>query len=158
MTECLISGDEKMNELMKKIIAAEEERNSSGKFDPIVRLLKLVSSTGKLSQTVAGREDCRHDVGNCIVDILILSVANHSSIEQFLTASNLANIDETHDSVTSYMYELWQALGMLSTAITEGDDYRSILDDMLIILAGIARFSNYSVEECVEIAHHNFSH
>jgi len=147
-----------MNELMKKIIAAEQQKNSSGKSDSTIRVLKLVSSVGRLSRTVAGREDCRNDVGHCIVDILILSVVNHSSIEQFLTGSNLANIDESHDSVTSYMYELWQALGLLSGAITAGDDYRSLLDDMLITLAGIARFSNYSFEECVEIAHYNFDH
>lgn len=147
-----------MNEFMKKIIAVEEERNSSGKFDPVHRVLKLVSSAGKLSRTVAGREDCRIDVGHCIVDILILSVNNNASIEQFLAASNLSNIDDSHDSATSYLYELWQALGMLSTAITAGSDYRSILDDMLIILAGIARFSNYSVEECVKIAYSHVSH
>ncbi len=147
-----------MNELMKKIIAVEQERNSSGKFDPTVRILKLVSSAGKLSRTIAAREDCRNDAGHCIIDILILSVINNRSIEEFLAGSNLANIDESHDTVTSYMYELWQALGMLSTAITSGDDYRPILDDMLIILAGIARFSNYSLEECVEIANHDLSH
>lgn len=147
-----------MNELMKKIIAAEQEKNSSGKFDPVPRVLKLVSSAGKLSRTVAGREDCRIDVGCCIVDILVLSVDNNASIEQFLTASNLSNIDDSHDSATSYMYELWQALGLLSTAITAGNDYRSILDDMLIILAGVARFSNYSLEECVKMAYSHLSH
>ena len=145
-----------MNELMKKIIAAEEEKSSSGKFDPTVRVLKLVSSAGKLSRTVAAREDCRIDVGCCIVDILVLSVNNNASIEQFLTASNLSNIDDSHDSATSYLYELWQALGRLSAALISGNDYRSILDDMLITLGGIARFSNYSLEECVKMAYSHF--
>lgn len=144
-----------MNDLMKKIITLEQERNLTKDFDPKIRALKLISAAGKLSRSIAMREDCRNDVGNCIVNILILSVINNYGIEKFLAASNLSNIDENHDSVSSYMYELWGALGLLSTAITEGNDYRSTLDDMVIILSGIARFSNYSLEECADIAYNN---
>ncbi|PSJ16261.1 hypothetical protein [Nitrosomonas supralitoralis] len=140
---------------MKKIITLEQERNLTKDFDPKIRALKLISAAGKLSRSIAMREDCRNDVGNCIVNILILSVINDYGIEEFLAASNLSNIDENHDSVSSYMYELWGALGLLSTAITEGNDYRSTLDDMVIILSGIARFSSYSLEECADIAYNN---
>ncbi len=147
-----------MNDLMKRIIALEKERNLSKDFDSKIRTLKLISDAGKLSRSIVMREDLRSDIGNCIVDILILSVINNYDVEKFLAESNLSNIDDNHDSVTSYMYELWQALGLLSFTIMEDKDHRAILDNMVILLSGIARFSNYSLEECAAIAYNNINH
>src|SRR5687768_11200312 len=144
-----------MNDLIQKVITWVGERNLNDGSDPKTQALKLISTAGELSRSIANREDCRNDVGNCIVDIIILSTINNYNIQQFIVGSDLSNIDDNHDSVSSFMYELWQGLGRLSNAINEGDDYRSTLDDMLIILSGIAKFYSYSLEECLEIVYND---
>ena len=142
-----------MNDSMLKVITWIEEKNLNDVSDSKTQILKLISAAGELSKSISNREDCRQDVGNCIVQILILSAINKYSIKQFIMGSDLANIDDNHDSISSFMYELWQGFGRLSKAISQEDDYRSTLDDLVIILSGIARFYNYSIEECLDIAY-----
>ena len=142
-----------MNDLLLKVITWIEEKNLNDVSDSKTQILKLISAAGELSKSISNREDCRQDVGNCMVHILTLSAINKYSIKHFIMGSDLANIDDNHDGISSYMYELWQGFGRLSKAVNQDDDYRSTLDDLVIILSGIARFYNYSIEECVEIAY-----
>ena len=144
-----------MNQLMQNVINWAEKRNLISSSDPKTQTLKLISDAGKLSKCLIDKEDCRNNVGNCFVRLIILSGMDGYNMGEFIAQSDLSKIDDTHDSVSSFMYELWQGFGRLSDAVNEGNSYRSILDDLLIILAGIARFYNYSLEECLEIAYNH---
>lgn len=144
-----------MNELIQKVTCWAEARDMIGGSDPKTQTLKLISEAGKLSRSIANKKDCRNDVGDCFVVLVILSAMDGYNIGEFIAKSDLSKIDDNHDSVSSFMYELWEGFGRLSDAIIKGDSYRSTLDDLLIILSGIARFYNYSIEECLEIAYSN---
>ena len=143
-----------MNELIHKVTTWADEGNLIGGSDSKTQTLKLISEAGKLSRTIANRKDCRNDVGNCFVVIIVLAAMDEYNIGEFIARSDLSKIDDDHDAISSFMYELWEEFGVLSDAVNKGNPYRSILDDLLIILSGIAKFYNYSLEECLEIACH----
>lgn len=142
-----------MNELIQKVTTWTEERNLIAGSDPKIQTLKLISEAGKLSRSIANRKDCRNDVGDCFIVIIVLSAMDKYNIGEFIARSDLSKIDDDHDAISSFMYELWEEFGVLSDAINKGNPYRAILDDLLIILSGIARFYNYSLEECLEVAY-----
>lgn len=144
-----------MNELIQKVTNWAEEGNLVADSDSRTQTLKLISKAGKLSRSIANRKDCRNDVGDCFVVIIVLSAMDAYNIGEFIARSDLSKIDDDHDAISSFMYELWEEFGVLSDAINKGDPYRAILDDLLIILSGIARFYSYSLEECLEIAYHH---
>ncbi|SFF18523.1 hypothetical protein [Nitrosomonas sp. Nm166] len=144
-----------MNHLIQDVISWAEERNLISGSDHKTQTLKLISEAGKLSKSLNFKEDCRSNVGNCFIRLIVLSAMDEYNIEEFIAQSDLSKIDDTHDSVSSFMYELWQGLGRLSDAVNDKDSYRSIVDDLLIMLSGIARFYNYSLEECLEIAYYH---
>ena len=144
-----------MNKLIQNVINWAEEKNLINGSDPKTQTLKLISAAGELTRSIANKEDCRNAVGDCFVVIIVLSAMDEYNIAEFISQSDLSKIDDNHDSVSSFMYELWQGLGRLSDAINKGDSYRSTLDDLLIILSGIARSYNYSIEECLEIAYYH---
>lgn len=144
-----------MNELIQKVTTWAGERNLIAGSDPKIQTLKLISEAGRLSRSVANRKDCRNDVGDCFVAIIVLSAMDEYNIGEFIARSDLSKIDDDHDAISSLMYELWEEFGVLSDAINKGNPYRAILDDLLIILAGIARFYNYSLRECLEVAYHH---
>lgn len=144
-----------MNELIQKVTTWAEERNLIAGADPKTQTLKLISEAGKLSRSIANRKDCRNDVGDCFVAIIVLSAMDAYNIAEFIAQSDLSKINDDHDAISSFMYELWEEFGVLSDAINKGDPYRAILDDLLIILSGVARFYNYSLEECLAVAYHH---
>lgn len=49
-----------MCDLMKKIITLEEERSLAKDFNSMIRILKLISDGGKLSRSIAIKEDLRN--------------------------------------------------------------------------------------------------
>lgn len=144
-----------MNELIQKVTIWAEEKNLIGGSDSKTQTLGLISAAGKLSRSVANNEGIRNDVGKCFVMIIVLSAMDKYNIGEFIARSDLSKIDDCHDSVSSFMYELWEEFGVLSDAINKGDSYRSTLDDLLIILSGIARYYSYSLEECLEIVYNH---
>ena len=58
-----------MNELIQKVTCWAEARDMIGGSDPKTQTLKLISEAGKLSRSIANKEDCRNDVGDCFVVI-----------------------------------------------------------------------------------------
>lgn len=144
-----------MNELIQKVISWVKENDLIDKSDSKTLTLNLVSKAGGLSRSIAIREDCRDAIGNCFIVIITLSTLEKYNIAEFIERSDLSKIDDNHDSISSFMYELWQGFGRLSDAINKGDTYNSTLDDLLITLSGIAGFYNYLLEECLEIAYNN---
>jgi hypothetical protein len=146
-----------MNELIHKVTIWADKRNLIRGADSKAQALQLISEAGKLSRTIANRKDCRNDVGECFVAIIVLAAIDEYDIGEFIARSNLSKIDDDHDAISSFMYELWEEFGVLSNAVNKGDSYRAIVDDLLIILSGIAGFYNYSLEECLEVACHKIN-
>lgn len=140
-----------MNELIAKIEQWAHDRNIINGSKPIDQAMKLFSEFGELADNVGKGRDCRDDVGDVFVVLVIMAKQTESDIN-ILSLPSLENL-----SLKQYVVELGFALNDFTFACDTAGKEDGSLDIAIVSLCRIAALQNTTLEECVQIAYNDIS-
>lgn len=76
-----------MQELTQKVLNWAEERNLIKGSDPKSQTLKLMAEAGELADSINKGSDCRDDIGDCLVVLIILAAQKGLTISDCLAVA-----------------------------------------------------------------------
>ena len=133
-----------MNELIQKIEQWATDRNIIKGSKPIDQAMKLFSEFGELADNVGKGRDCRDDVGDCAVVLIIMC--------RQLGIPTIDSIQKDNDNYSIKEYVTWAGYWMCSW-VSGGMSNSEELGFIFSNLINIAQLSNYTLEECVQVAY-----
>ena len=133
-----------MNELIQKIEQWANDRNIIKGSKPIDQAMKLFSEFGELADNIGKGRDCRDDVGDCAVVLIIMC--------RQLGIPAIDSIQKDNDNYSTKEYVTWAGYWMCSW-VSGGMSNSEELGFIFSNLINIAQLSNYTLEECVQIAY-----
>ena len=136
-----------MNELIAKIEKWAHERNIINGSKPIDQAMKLFSEFGELADNVGKGRDCRDDIGDIFVVLVIMAKQTESDVD-ILSLPSLENL-----SLKQYVVELGFALNNFTFACDTNGEEEGNLDIAIMSLCRIAALQNTTLHECVQIAY-----
>ena len=136
----------KMNELIQKIEQWASDRNIIKGSKPIDQAMKLFSEFGELADNVGKGRDCRDDIGDCAVVLIIMC--------RQLGIPAIDSIQKDNDNYSTKEYVTWAGYWMCSW-VSGGMSNSEELGFIFSNLINIAQLSNYTLEECVQIAYND---
>ena len=143
-----MNGVFRMLELIKKIEQWAEDRNIIRGSEPIDQAMKLFSEFGELADNVGKGRDCRDDIGDVFVVLVIICKQCDVDINSHYQGSESSWGVKT---LTRCLAEF------LSRLVYDLDHYKEDVDGQLIQalshLSGIAELTGSTLEECVQIAY-----
>ena len=134
----------KMKELIQKIEQWATDRNIIKGSKPIDQAMKLFSEFGELADNVGKGRDCRDDVGDCAVVLIIMC--------RQLGIPIIDSIQKDNDNYSIKEYVTWAGYWMCSW-VSGGMSNSEELGFIFSNLINIAQLSNYTLEECVQVAY-----
>lgn len=139
-----------MNELIAKIEQWAEERNIIKGSKPIDQAMKLFSEFGELADNVGKGRDCRDDIGDVFVVLVIICKQCDVDINSHYQGSESSWGVKT---LTRCLAEF------LSRLVYDLDHYKEDVDGQLIQalshLSGIAELTGSTLQECIQIAYND---
>lgn len=135
-----------MNELIAKIEQWAEDRNIIKGSKPIDQAMKLFSEFGELADNVGKGRDCRDDIGDCMVVLIIMC--------KQLGISTIDAIQEDNDNCSLKKSVTWAGHWMCSWVL-EGMNNSHELWFIFSSLINIAELTGTTLEECVQIAYND---
>lgn len=135
-----------MQELIEKIEQWAEDRNIIKGSKPIDQAMKLFSEFGELADNVGKGRDCRDDIGDCAVVLIIMC--------RQLGIPTIDSIQEDNDNYTIKEYVAWAGYWMCSW-VSSGMSNSEELGFIFSNLINIAKLKNYTLQECVQIAYND---
>ena len=135
-----------INDLIKKIEQWAEDRNIIKGSKPIDQAMKLFSEFGELADNVGKGRDCRDDIGDCAVVLIIMC--------RQLGIPTIDSIQKDNDSYSIKEYVTWAGYWMCSW-VSSGMSNNEELGFIFSNLINIAQLSNTTLEECVAIAYND---
>lgn len=135
-----------MNELIQKIEQWASDRNIIKGSKPIDQAMKLFSEFGELADNVGKGRDCRDDIGDCAVVLIIMC--------RQLKISTIDAIQEEDDNYSIKECVAWAGYWMcswVSSGMNNNEELRFIFSNLI----EIAKLNNCTLEECVQIAYDN---
>ena len=133
-----------MNELIQKIEQWATDRNIIKGSKPIDQAMKLFSEFGELADNVGKGRDCRDDIGDCAVVLIIMC--------RQLGIPTIDSIQKDNDNYGIKEYVTWAGYWMCSW-VSSGMSNSEELGFIFSNLINIAQLSNYTLEECVQVAY-----
>ena len=133
-----------MNELIQKIEQWATDRNIIKGSKPIDQAMKLFSEFGELADNVGKGRDCRDDIGDCAVVLIIMC--------RQLGIPTIDSIQKDNDNYSIKEYVTWAGYWMCSW-VSGGMSNSEELGFIFSNLINIAQLSNYTLEECVQVAY-----
>ena len=133
-----------MNELIQKIEQWATDRNIIKGSKPIDQAMKLFSEFGELADNVGKGRDCRDDIGDCAVVLIIMC--------RQLGIPTIDSIQKDNDNYSIKEYVTWAGYWMCSW-VSSGMSNSEELGFIFSNLINIAQLSNYTLEECVQVAY-----
>lgn len=73
-----------MDELIEKVQQWAYERNLVNGSDSKTQLIKLMSEMGELADSINKKQDCRDDIGDCLVVLSIIADQQGCTLKQCL--------------------------------------------------------------------------
>lgn len=145
-----------MEQLIKQIEQWAEDRNIIKGSKPIDQAMKLFSEFGELADNVGKGRDCRDDVGDCTVVLIVIAKQFGKTVADVVT--NVINEPYCFNkNIKHAMVEL----GMTITSMLHENNSDPIMfniEDALCNLNDICMVNNYTLEECVKIAYNDIKH
>ena len=137
-----------MEDLIKKIEQWAEDRNIINGTKPIDQAMKLFSEFGELADNVGKGRDCRDDIGDCAVVLIIMCA-------QIGFDFNDCKGVEFCEGITTKqkVIELMTSLSAFAYNCDQYRDIRSGLFESVSALKLICFDFGYTLEECVQIAY-----
>lgn len=138
-----------MKDLIEKIEQWAEDRNIIKGSRPIDQAMKLFSEFGELADNVGKGRDCRDDIGDCIVVLII--IAKQIDLD-FLRVSGFE-----YPPIESELKETVAFLGCSLGNLLAGQEKDAELGYTVVLglLHNIAVKRGYTLEECVQIAYND---
>lgn len=133
-----------MEDLIKKIEQWAEDRNIIKGTNPIDQAMKLFSEFGELADNVGKGRDCRDDIGDCMVVLIIMC--------RQLKISTIDAIQKDDDNYSIKECVAWAGYwmcGWVSSGMANNEELGFIFANLF----RIAKLNNYTLEECVKIAY-----
>ena len=138
-----------LNELISKIEQWAHERNIIKGSKPIDQAMKLFSEFGELADNVGKGRDCRDDIGDCAVVLIIMC--------RQLGISTIDSIQKDNDNYSMKEYVTWAGYWMCSW-VSSGMSNSEELGFIFSNLINIAEQSGSTLEECLQIAYDDIKH
>ena len=135
-----------MNELIAKIEQWAEDRNIIQGSKPLDQAMKLFSEFGELADNVGKGRDCRDDIGDCMVVLIIMC--------RQLGIPTIDLIQKDDDNYSMKEYVSWAGYWMCSW-VSSGMRNSEELGFIFSNLINIAQLNSYTLEECVTIAYND---
>ena len=135
-----------MNELIAKIEQWAEDRNIIKGSKPIDQAMKLFSEFGELADNVGKCRDCRDDIGDCMVVLIIMC--------RQLGIPTIDLIQKDDDNYSMKEYVAWAGYWMCSW-VSSGMRNSEELGFIFSNLINIAHLHNVTLQECVQIAYND---
>lgn len=141
-----------MKELIAKIEEWAEARNIINGSKPIDQAMKLFSEFGELADNVGKGRDCRDDIGDCAVVLIVIS----KQLGETVSNIDIGSINWKYGN-KSLVAEISGLLyDFVCASKADCWDYQS-LSFILEYLDFIAKSVGSSLEECVQIAYNDIS-
>lgn len=137
-----------MNELIAKIEQWANDRNIIKGSKPIDQAMKLFSEFGELADNVGKGRDCRDDIGDCAVVLIIMCAQIGFDFNDCKDVDFCEGI-----STKQKIIELMTALSAFAYNCDQYKDARSGLFESVSALKLICADLSYTLEECVQIAY-----
>ena len=137
-----------MKELIQKIEQWATDRNIIKGSKPIDQAMKLFSEFGELADNVGKGRDCRDDIGDCAVVLIIMC--------RQLGIPAIDSIQKDNDNYSIKEYVTWAGYWMCSW-VSSGMSNNEELGFIFSNLINIAQLNNSNLEECVQIAYNDIS-
>lgn len=141
-----------LNELISKIEQWAEDRNIIKGSKPIDQAMKLFSEFGELADNVGKGRDCRDDIGDCAVVIIIISKQLGINVLDYKVY--LGKPKNIKDEIA------WLGYGITSELCTDAEtgEFDPDLRCEFHRLGLIAEYFGYTLEECLTIAYEDIRH
>ena len=139
-----------MNELIAKIEQWAEDRNIIKDSKPIDQAMKLFSEFGELADNVGKGRDCRDDIGDCAVVLIIIA----AQLDHTIAEINLGKINYPYGdkyAVSELCSQLYEVVCHAKNGFIDHNAVTSSLE----FLQCIANNNSYTLQECVEIAYND---
>lgn len=140
-----------MNELIAKIEQWASDRNIIKGSKPIDQAMKLFSEFGELADNVGKGRDCRDDIGDCAVVLIVIAKQFGNTVadvvasvinEPYCFNKNVkVSVTELGMTITSMMHE------------NNSDPLMFNIESALCNLNDICMVNDYTLQECVQIAY-----
>lgn len=137
-----------MKELMAKIEQFAQDKNIIRDSKPIDQAMKLFYDFGKLADNVGKENDCRIDIGNIFVMLIIISLQVDKRIN-YPHSKELPKINNIKDELA------WLGYGLTSEMVTDDEtgEFDPDFNCEIARLELIAEYFGYTLDECVQIAY-----
>ena len=135
-----------LQELIKAIEQWAEDRNIIKGSKPIDQAMKLFSEFGELADNVGKGRDCRDDIGDCAVVLIIMC--------RQLGIPTIDSIQKDNDNYSIKEYVTWAGYWMCSW-VSGGMSNSEELGFIFSNLINIAELTGTTLEECVQIAYND---
>lgn len=162
----------KMNELIAKIEQWAEDRNIIKGSKPIDQAMKLFSEAGELADNVGKGRDCRDDIGDIFIVLTIIGAQTDIGMWESIENDYIDSEDPDYEynkvtnnlnfgmlegiPIKNLVIELQDKLaGFFSESYDLNGEYDDHILSSVEILNAIAVSSDYTLEECVQIAYND---
>ena len=143
-----------MDGIIQQVIAWAEDANMLKGSDSKTETLKLTAEYGELVECLNKQADCRDGIGKCIIQMVIIC-----RMRNIILNDCIVDIKELTDkriiNRRFVMMMATQYLGKLNRNILDHEDLRVNMGYLFIYLASLTKIFNYSLRECLEVAHND---
>ncbi|SFF18475.1 MazG-like family protein [Nitrosomonas sp. Nm166] len=143
-----------MKDLVQKIIAWAEEKTLLNISYTKTHALKLVSEFGEICRSIRNSQDCRDDIGDTLIVLIILAATSNYIIDECINEKIDHNFLVSGDDPRSVLIELGLYLGIISDSVIKGLIFNEEIGYMVAGLKKISEMQGSSLRECLEISYH----
>lgn len=139
-----------MKELISKIEKWANDRNIIKGSKPIDQAMKLFSEFGELADNIGKGRDCRDDIGDCLVVLIIMCKQVGFDFNEHMRL-NLSCDQQIKQNVV----DLVMVMSAFVYLCDQGADATNALSETVAKLKLIAEDQNTTLQECLEIAYND---
>lgn len=140
-----------MKNLSHQVIDWLEKSNLVNVADIRIETLMLVSKFGQLTTVITKGKECREEIGNCLINMIIICIMSKVSFADCLDHS--IKIKEENLNDPQYiLLKIYNIIGKLSGDIANKDKINKEIWNLLAYLTILAALNNSSLLECLEIS------
>lgn len=138
-----------MKNLIQQVINWAEESNLVNPVDIQPETLVLIAKFGKLSQAISKGSNCREEIGNCLINLIIICRMKNFSLADCLDYP-LKQKDERFNDPLYILAVILTCLGQISENIGKNKEFKEELCHLLTYLAMLTSIPNISLLDCLD--------
>lgn len=135
------------NNLILNITRWAEERNIINGSSVERETLKLISTSGRLTNFIEEKDVCSHGIGDAVIQMLILCRMKGIAIQDSLKFTNRIKDERIADPHIALIM-IMKYLGELSADIYNGNDFKVNIGYLLIYIMALSLSLELSIMQC----------